>query len=730
MKNTKFILLPVILAVVVVSGVAFFSFDNIENPNTMEEYIDNSNTSTDEKYQDNLFVNDSVSIEKNFIDENTQREPVTYYGSSNGEPNFAIYEVSLSEMPLVNQTVTFTAKSLNSYDDDDDYNYLSTYLYDGWEFVNIPKDKIFNGTTSYERDYLYVHNYYTLDYGEIETFTFQIKPTSLGPHTIEVFREGEESSGISLFIGTDRTIPLEQYWEENPELAPWNNIPEREPCVYEDCEPVFPDESNLSTGGDTSYEPTPEEIEMMKKLGVWPPINGTSGISSESGASGASSTITIHGFIKNQPSHYSEPSNIYISDVNVCAWDYDSIGSMQKLGCAYTNHNGYFSIPGLSNTDEDNTTLDVYFTYSTNSQYSSIQDVMGNYYQDISTTNFNISNSSNYFYNYRVDSTGTLEETKYHRVFAITDAIGDARLYFSDNNLDVDKVNVKWQHDRLSNIFTPGNDPGAYYIGDPINTIYLDGLFSSSTTNFDDSEQRYTILHEWGHHQMNNAFVDWPVRCDGDHFITQPNNEGCAWIEGWADFLPYLLDNTPSYTIDPVQSFNVETLEYISHTNMHIFNNTLNGNDIGHTVEGHIAGALWDIYDGVGTGTYDKRDNINKDTVNLGVDEILSVFAKEDLTMNGFYDQWKLDYPTTNNIDDIMYLHYMGFLTSSPVVPITDGNSITVYDDFESTLAKWTLTSDDDEDWEIVLNGTSTTAGDNHVISSMDCDRECILFLM
>ena len=279
MKNTKFILLPIILAVVV-SGVSFFSFDNIETPNTMEEYIDNSNTSTDEKYQDNLFVNDSVSIEKNFIDENTQREPVTYYGSSNGEPNFAIYEVSLSEMPLVNQTVTFTAKSLNSYDDDDDYNYLSTYLYDGWEFVNIPKDKIFNGTTSYERDYLYVHNYYTLDYGEIETFTFQIKPTSLGPHTIEVFREGEESSGISLFIGTDRTIPLEQYWEENPELAPWNNIPEREPCVYEDCEPV-PNLNNTSTGT-TSYEPTPEEEELMEEY--WDRYNNTS---SEPGASGA-----------------------------------------------------------------------------------------------------------------------------------------------------------------------------------------------------------------------------------------------------------------------------------------------------------------------------------------------------------------------------------------------------------------------------------------------------------
>ena len=124
-------------------------------------------------------------------------------------------------------------------------------------------------------------------------------------------------------------------------------------------------------------------------------------------------------------------------------------------------------------------------------------------------------------------------ETQYHRAFGITDAVADARELFSHNNQDVSKVNVNYQHDIGSGIFEHSNGDGAYYVGGSINTIYLNGL-DTRTTEPDDSEQRWTILHEWGHHQMNDAFSGSPIGCIGDHFISQANTEGCVWKECWA----------------------------------------------------------------------------------------------------------------------------------------------------------------------------------------------------
>ena len=713
-KNRKTLLLSAILTVAVISGISAFSF------------VDNSpNIIVNEKHEDNLSVKDSVSVEQNFVDENTQREAAPYSSSTESNSNEPTLpgsiDVRLSHMPLLNEITNVTATAENLYDNEEDVVF---FIENGWEFVNVPESEIEtfvdkNNNTAYK-----ITESFSVEKGKSETFTKQIKPTKLGiNYVMTYFISSGNQAIISLFIGEDKTITLEQYYKENPELAPWNNIPEKEPCVYEDC--VGPD-FNTTHPPVSSSTPTPEEIEIMKKLGEWPPINGTSDMSSEPGASGASGTITIHGFIKNQPSRYSEATNIYISDVNVCAWDYDNLIVKQKLGCDYTE-NGYFKLLNMPNTDADGTTLDLYFTLSTNSQHSSIVDSSGDFYILTLPTENNIPNR-NFFLSETIDSTGTLEETKYHRAFGITDTIADARTYLSYNNQNVDKINVKWQHDAGTHTFFPNevNRPdGAFYLRSS-DTMYLDGIDNSRNRD-DDSEQRFTILHEWGHHQMHDVFSGWPNACVPQaHFITSPNTAGCAWKEGWADFMPFLIDNVHEYTISPGLSYNVEEDSVILSGTLHKLVNMTNNVDVGQTVEGHIAGALWDIYDGIGTGTYEKRGNVNKDTLALGFDEIQLVFAKEDTTFNGFYDQWKLDYPTSNDIDDIMYLHHMGFYTL-PVTPPT--GSIFLYDDFEGTLDKWTITADGSRNWGIISDRTSVEAVDanNHIVSSKNCDNNCFM---
>ena len=683
MKHTKTLLFSVVVAVVVIGSISVFS-------------LNDNNISKD---MENLDVEDSVSINETVeINVKSDRELIPYSPPTSGEPSIIDIQIELSHLPVLNEVTNMTASVQNPGGFP---NFKVTFdLKNGWEFVNVPESEIELVIDRKNNTFYRTYEIVTVPVGDYQNFTKQVKPTQEGETKLIV---GAKQYGFDtrmvLFVGENRTLGWEQYYEENPELAPWNIVNEPRVCEFEDCvEPDF----NTTHPPVSSSTPTPEEEELMEEY--WDRYNNTS---SEPGASGASGTITIHGFIKNQPSFYSQSTNIYISDVNVCAWDYDNLIVKQKLGCDYTE-NGYFKLLDIPNTDEDGTTLDLYFTLSTNSQHSSIVDSSGDFYILTLPTENNIPNR-NFFLSETIDSTGTLEETKYHRAFGITDTIADARDFFSYNNQNVEKVNIKWQHDELSDFFSANNTPGASYFRNS-DTIYLDGLDNSSIRP-DDSEQRFTILHEWGHHQMHDAFVGWPAICNPHaHPIQSPNTEGCAWTEGWADFIPFLVDNTSTYDIELGFSYNVEEDYVTVGTTVIPLVNMTNGVDVGHTVEGHIAGALWDIMDPIGTGSYDQRNNTNKDTVSLGHDEIISVFAKEDLTFEGFYNQWNVDYPNTNDIDNIMYLHHMGFYTP-PVTPPTTG-SMVLYDDFEGTLDKWTITADGSRNWGIISDQTSVEAVD------------------
>jgi len=203
----------------------------------------------------------------------------------------------------------------------------------------------------------------------------------------------------------------------------------------------------------------------------------------------------------------------------------------------------------------------------------------------------------------------------------------------------------------------------------------LDG-FDTSRGRADDSPERWTQLHEWGHHLMNNEFNGWPSGCSGSHSIHLANTEGCAWKEGWGDIIPSFVDNVSEYDLKYRITYNFEEDYTKVGSTTYYYDDIISSQDVGHTVEGHVAGVLWDIKDPRSTASYDKRDRTNKDNQSLGVNEILSVFSKEDLTFEGFYKQWKSDYQSRNNVDDIMYLHYMGFLNAPPVLSHISDKSV------------------------------------------------------
>ncbi len=105
----------------------------------------------------------------------------------------------------------------------------------------------------------------------------------------------------------------------------------------------------------------------------------------------------------------------------------------------------------------------------------------------------------------------------------------------------------------------------------------------------------HTILHEIGHNVMFNAGT-FPAGsdCPSPHFMNRVSGTQCAWTEGWAHIFLTLVNDQP-LKCSPPSTTNCTLFETDPS-----FSNCDNGWDCGNNsdqVEGHVAGAVWDIYD-------------------------------------------------------------------------------------------------------------------------------------
>lgn len=100
------------------------------------------------------------------------------------------------------------------------------------------------------------------------------------------------------------------------------------------------------------------------------------------------------------------------------------------------------------------------------------------------------------------------------------------------------------------------------------------------------------------------------------HNINQTSDAVTAWVEGWADFFPLVVQNNPD-----LAGWNLETPTWF----------TANW-DSGDNVEGRVAGALWDIFD---------SQSEFSDTFSDGFQHIWNVVSSQtDDTFREFWDAW------------------------------------------------------------------------------------------
>ena len=220
-NTTKPLLLSIIFAAAVISGITVFSFDTNDNEITIpNDTLQEKSEMTDPAISDNMIQENIVSPQGSVPYSPSTGRIANLLGTTI-EHSIDYIESEIPYMPVLNQVVTVTTVVDNPVKNEN--RYAGFFLSDGWEFINVPDSLI---DTFEDRENFY-RNYHLVPASseQYQTFTKQIKPTALGLSTFRVSVNNHDSETFILFIGENRTVSIEQYWEENPDKTPPSYTP-------------------------------------------------------------------------------------------------------------------------------------------------------------------------------------------------------------------------------------------------------------------------------------------------------------------------------------------------------------------------------------------------------------------------------------------------------------------------------------------------------------------------
>jgi len=154
----------------------------------------------------------------------------------------------------------------------------------------------------------------------------------------------------------------------------------------------------------------------------------------------------------------------------------------------------------------------------------------------------------------------------------------------------------------------------------------ISGIIYIDTIDF--SKALDIAQHEYAHWVMYNAYSKyWPPNAGGTHYINLRSNTNMGWTEGWADFFPLVCQSYGRWE-DSVFEWGTG-----SQVNLETPTWGTSGWDEGDEVEGHVAGALWDVYDIMNEGL---------DTFTGGLLDMWDVLRSQtDDTFAQYYSAWR-----------------------------------------------------------------------------------------
>jgi len=314
-------------------------------------------------------------------------------------------------------------------------------------------------------------------------------------------------------------------------------------------------------------------------------------------------------------------------------YDQDPGGSDDLLATTTTDANGLFQFPAGTNWDDDSTEpdpdarrLDLYVVWETDANDSAtarrhVTNVSNQTYRFYSAIQTNAPDGTADFFNYWIPPGDNQQAAMW-----IFQDLRRAWEYVRNNTnpqTDPGSVTARWETGR--NDLTPCGG-SCFYAGPGGPYIFI----ANNSVGSPD-----TVVHETGHHYMYNAtgwWLWWDIGCY-NHGLFSQEDVNCAWSEGWADFFPLAANGDPCYDfgVGPCGAGGgaFENLE------------ARNRNDNppqfpwGDTVEGRVAGALYDLWDSTNEPIYD--------IASFGFDPIADMVfqAPHEDTFRKFWDSWK-----------------------------------------------------------------------------------------
>lgn len=319
----------------------------------------------------------------------------------------------------------------------------------------------------------------------------------------------------------------------------------------------------------------------------------------------SANTITVYGYF-----YYKDKASVNhpIAFAKIEIYDEDA-GDDTLLGTNYTNSSGYFQHT-VNNDQAD--LADVYVkVYTQDDKTVHITDYSTTpvvYYFQTPTTN-NVANG-----NFNIGAHTASDETT-RMVWYIYDTIANLAYYYLHNQVGWDNVynlQVRWS---------------PTHITDPSGTHYHHG--GSVDLLAGDRWDEDVILHEYGHFVMDKTYPVFPPSPNcSPHYWGQTSSDGCAWVEGWADFLQGAIQGHDDY---------VDTENQVIHYHLEPPVPIVDGD----TDEGAVAASLWDIFDSVDESHDTFSDGLNDSGYGLWK----LVYDNDPNSVYDFKDDW---YTSTN----------------------------------------------------------------------------------
>lgn len=379
------------------------------------------------------------------------------------------------------------------------------------------------------------------------------------------------------------------------------------------------------------------------------------------------------------------------SFTKVYLYDQDPGGSDDLLGTTVTDANGFFQFPTRANWDEDdpdpdpnNRRLDLQVVWETDVQDSAlarrrVTDLGGRPYT-WNNIQVNVQDGVADF-----SKELRLNEPNLEAMWIFQDLRRAWEYMRSTAGIDPGSVTAKWERDvncYPSWPFCSSNFNGG--VGGPYVFIAHDSAVSGDT-----------VVHETGHHYMWNAtgwWLWWDVGCYA-HSLFSQEDVNCAWSEGWADFLPLVVNGDTCYDFGrgPCGAGGgaFENLE------------TRDRDDLpplfpwGDAVEGRVAGALYDLFDSA---------NEDFDSATFGFAPIANIVfqAPHEDRFSAFWDSWKASGQNKHHAVRAIYQNTIDYDTSPRFEPSLPDRTVLQGFGWENAIDLWAYSADEESnDWEL-----------------------------